>query len=377
MDGLTHSLVGLTLAKAGLERLSPTATTVCILSANAPDIDVVSRVFGDHWTLLHYHRGLTHSIIGTFTLGILIPTVFYLVDRIVARWRKRSGQIRYRGLMIASLFAVTTQPLMDWTNNYGVRPMLPWDGKWFYGDLVFIVDPYIWLTVGGAAFLLTSNRRWKLAGWSLLGIATTLLVLLLSAQRAIDPNTVMVLRLIWILGLSIFIVCRAIHFQEKFGKSIALAALLLIACYWMALALIHHAAYQNALQRARQLAVENGEQLMRVAAMPAAANPLRWQSIAETDSAFYRFYVEVGQNPSTARERFEKPHGAGMQIVSAASSDRRARVFLEFARFPLAQVQSVDCIGQTLVQFADLRYTEPGAPAGNFSLNVSVDCPTR
>ena len=42
MDGLTHSLVGLTSAKAGLERLSPYTAAACILSANAPDIDVVS-----------------------------------------------------------------------------------------------------------------------------------------------------------------------------------------------------------------------------------------------------------------------------------------------------------------------------------------------
>ena len=46
MDGVTHSLVGLTSAKAGLERWSPCATVVCILSANAPDIDVISGFFG-------------------------------------------------------------------------------------------------------------------------------------------------------------------------------------------------------------------------------------------------------------------------------------------------------------------------------------------
>ena len=52
MDGLTHSLVGLTSAKAGLERLSPYATTTCILSANAPDSDFVSFLFGGRWVLL-------------------------------------------------------------------------------------------------------------------------------------------------------------------------------------------------------------------------------------------------------------------------------------------------------------------------------------
>jgi len=57
MDNLAHSLVGLTSAKAGLERLSPYAATVCVISANAADADF-SRFFRDRWTLLHYHRGL-------------------------------------------------------------------------------------------------------------------------------------------------------------------------------------------------------------------------------------------------------------------------------------------------------------------------------
>src|SRR6266404_8282899 len=184
MDGLTHSLVGLTSAKAGLERLSPYATAACILSANAPDSDFVSFFFGGRWVLLQHHRGITHSIVGTLALGLLIPTIFRGIERAIANWRKRSPRIRYRGLVLASLIAAATHPLMDWTNNYGVRPLLPWSGRWFYGDLVFIVDPYIWLVLGGAAFLLTSNRWPKIVAWSVLGLGMTLLVFLTPAQRA-------------------------------------------------------------------------------------------------------------------------------------------------------------------------------------------------
>ena len=49
MDNLTHSLVGLAAAKAGLERLSPGATTLCVLATNAPDADVVVGLFSDRW----------------------------------------------------------------------------------------------------------------------------------------------------------------------------------------------------------------------------------------------------------------------------------------------------------------------------------------
>ena len=52
MDNLAHSLVGLTSAKAGLERLSPHATTICVISANAADADFLSLLFGDRWTYI-------------------------------------------------------------------------------------------------------------------------------------------------------------------------------------------------------------------------------------------------------------------------------------------------------------------------------------
>src|SRR5437588_4995861 len=271
MDGVTHSLVGLTSAKAGLECWSPYATVVCILSANAPDIDVMSGFFGGRWTLLHYHRGITHSIIGTLALGSLIPSIFYAVDRAIAQWRKHAPKIRYRGLLMVSLITAATHPLMDWTNNYGVRPLLPWSGKWFYGDLVFIIDPYIWLVLGGAAFLLTSNSRLKIIGWSVLGIAPTLLILVGPAQRGLTSRVVLVVRAIWILGLLAFILGRSFNLHLRFGRSIAFVALIFVVCYWGALALMHHAAYENAFRSADQLAAENGEHLIRVVAMPTAA----------------------------------------------------------------------------------------------------------
>lgn len=149
MDNLTHSLVGLTAAKAGLERLSPGATILCVLAANAPDSDVAVILFGDRWDLLQHHRGITHSFIGTAFLALLLPLIFYGIDRLWARLRQLSPKTNLRGLLIASFIASATHPLLDWTNNYGIRLLLPWNPRWFYGDLVFIVDPFLWLILGG------------------------------------------------------------------------------------------------------------------------------------------------------------------------------------------------------------------------------------
>ena len=391
MDGLTHSLLGLTAAKAGLERLSPYTAAVCILSANAPDIDVFSGFFGDRWTVLLHHRGITHSTVGTLTLGVLIPSILWAIEGAIAKWRRRPPRIQYRGLLLASLIAAATHPLMDWTNNYGVRPLLPWNGRWFYGDLVFIVDPYIWLVLGGAAFLLTSNRWPKIFAWSALGLGLTLFVFLAPAQRVTGPINLTVVRSIWIIGILSIIFGRAIGFDRRLGKLIPSIALVFVVCYWGALAWTHQTALRDATRLANQISTDRGERLIRAAAMPTVANPFRWLCVAETDRAMYRFFVGVGPgsflpdvadvvdgkraSTLTTIERYEKPSGRDEQIESLAARDRRAQILLGFARFPIARVESDNCIGQTLVQFADLRYTEPGALRGNFSVNIPVECP--
>jgi len=78
-----------------------------------------------------------------------------------------------------------------------------------------------------------------------------------------------------------------------------------------------------------------------------------------------------------AVERFAKPTGPAEKLVEAAARDSRAQIFLGFARFPAAKLADENCLSQTLVQFADVRYTEPGSERGSFSLNVPVDCPVR
>jgi inner membrane protein len=392
MDGLTHSLVGLTSAKAGLERLSPYTTVVCILSANAPDSDVVSFLFGGRWVLLQNHRGITHSIVGTLVLGLLIPSILFGAERAIASWRKRPSRIQYGGLVLASLIAAATHPLMDWTNNYGVRPLLPWDGKWFYGDLVFIVDPYLLLVLGGAGFLLTSNRRWKIVVWSLMALVITIIVVRVSPQRGTGSGGLNVARVIWLTGVLGLVVARSTGLQKRLGKPLAIGALSFVIIYWGFLAWAHHAAYRNAEAEGNAIASQRSERFKRVAAMPTAANPIQWLCVAETDRAMYRFFVGIDDKISTEDlansivdgyrassgiviERYQKPTGQDERLVSAAARDPRAQVLLGFARFPIARVENANCNGQALVQFADLRYTEPGASRGAFSLNVPVDCP--
>jgi inner membrane protein len=41
-----------------------------------------------------------------------------------------------------AVIAMATHPVLDFANTYGLRPFLPFNGKWYYGDTLFIIDPY-------------------------------------------------------------------------------------------------------------------------------------------------------------------------------------------------------------------------------------------
>lgn len=375
MDNLTHSLVGLAAAKAGLERLSPGATALAVLAANGPDADILAAL-GGRWFYLHHHRGITHSLVGTLALALLIPGLFYAVDLLVSRVRKRPRRVRFLGLLVVSLVVSASHPLMDWTNNYGVRPFLPWDGRWYYGDLVFIVDPWLWLVVGGAAFALTSVKKWHIIFWAALALVLTFLVFRVPLENngLAHPN---LFRAVWVAGIIGLAVVRLTRLVERWGSRVALAALAFVVLYWGGLAIAHRSALSEAQAVAQKLSSAQGETLGRVAAMPTLADPTRWLCVADTDRATYRFFVSLvdgGETPAGAPARFEKPRGGEAAAVSRASADPRAQIFLDFARFPAARVAG-DCLSALLVQFADIRYTEPGTPrGGTFSLEVPVAC---
>jgi len=377
LDNLTHSLIGLSASKAGLERLSPGTTTLCILAANAPDADIVALA-GGRWSYLHHHRGITHSIAGTVVMAVALPLVFFLLDLLIARLRKRPPKVRLGGLLIASFLVSATHPLMDWTNNYGMRFLLPWDTRWSYGDLIFIIDPIIWVVLGGSAFLLTSRTKLQGLVWLVIAGAATFLVLFGARGPAALPNPTP-LRIFWMIALILIVVLFKTEVASRWGARTSLAALAIICLYVGLLFGIHSIALKRAQAEASNIANANVERALKIAAMPTLANPLRWLAIIETDRATYRFNLDLlaGDQSRSNLVRFEKPTGNQATALAQAAHDPRSEVFLEFARFPVVNVVGEDCLTQTLVQFADLRYTEPGRGRGTFSLEVPVECPVQ
>jgi inner membrane protein len=277
-------------------------------------------------------------------------------------------------LMIASLIVSATHPLLDWTNSYGIRFLLPWSQKWSYGDLVFIVDPYLWLIFGGASFLLAASTRSQKIVWGVIAAVLTFLIIF-SPRSSSLPNPSLI-AFLWILAVIVLIVLSLKGAKERWGSRIAFVSFAVVLAYWSVLALAHARAITRGGEEAVRLASANSERVARLAAMPTLANPFRWDCVFETDLATYRFNLNlVGESSPVSVVRYAKPSGELKEIMETVSEQRPARVFLGFARFPVMQLADPGRATRTLVQLADLRYTEPGRSRGTFSLELPIDCP--
>src|SRR5581483_953507 len=143
MDNLTHSLMGLMMSRAGIDRRARRAAVLMILAANAPDIDVISLA-GGALTYLKWHRSYTHSIAAAPLMAVFPVLLLWL-------FRVRPTIWAY----LFSLLGVLSHLALDWTNVYGVRLLLPFSSAWLRLDQTDVVDPWIWavllLAIGAPA----------------------------------------------------------------------------------------------------------------------------------------------------------------------------------------------------------------------------------
>jgi inner membrane protein len=134
------------------------------VAANLPDLDAL--VFATGTPSVAFRRGWTHGVVGQALLPLLLTAVAIAVDR---RWPAREGRVRaHAGWLLAlSYVGVLAHVGLDFLNNYGVRLLMPFSNRWFYGDAVFIIDPWLWLTLGTGAWMARRARRPAAAGAAL------------------------------------------------------------------------------------------------------------------------------------------------------------------------------------------------------------------
>jgi inner membrane protein len=80
MDNLTHTLTGVVMSRAGLNRWYPRAGMVLMLAANIPDIDIVTALRGA-LPYFEAHRGYTHAIAMLPVMAVIPMLVACAVSR--------------------------------------------------------------------------------------------------------------------------------------------------------------------------------------------------------------------------------------------------------------------------------------------------------
>ncbi len=151
MDNICHTLVGAALAESGLKRRTALGAATLMIGANFPDVDVIAVPLGHS---VDFRRGGTQGVLALVVLPFTLTAIMLAWDRLVAarraarRGSEPSRPALPRELLILSTISILTHPTLDWMNEYGMRWLMPFDGRWFYGDTLFIVDPWLWLTLG-------------------------------------------------------------------------------------------------------------------------------------------------------------------------------------------------------------------------------------
>src|SRR5215510_5741487 len=144
MFNTTHTFVGLAIARTGAAKWAPHAAVTAVIASNFPDIDSIAGLWGTA-AYLDHHRGITHSLIGVPIFALVLSGVMYIFSE------------KFWKTYAIALIAMATHPALDYLNSYGTRPLLPFSGRWFYGDILFIFDPYLDIAL---ALGLTSSWVW-------------------------------------------------------------------------------------------------------------------------------------------------------------------------------------------------------------------------
>lgn len=348
LDPVAHALSGFAIAAAGLRRVTPLATAALLMGVMLPDIDGLIPL--DEYASLAHRRGLTHGVVAVVVLPLLATLLLLLWDRWVRRRRNPSALPARAGqLFVLGALAMALHLFFDWLNNYGVRLLMPFDGRWFYGDALFIIDPWLWLMLGGITFLAWSIRTVTLVAWAVLAV-------LLSLPIFFSDLVGTAARVLWLLGLTALVVARLCWPPQQIGSQrinrVARVTLLVAAVYIGA----NIAGAAAAREQVRATLAARGIEVRDVMVGPVAIDPLGGAVIVQTRDAYL-----VGRWHWLGRPRLELEATALPSLmqdprVLRAAETVEARNFLAWSRYPYARVAPIDDGGGYTVHFGDVRF---------------------
>ena len=279
MDNLTHSLIGMTLSRAGLNKRTALATSTLVIANNLPDVDVA--VFATDTLAMSFRRGWTHGVPAQITLPLLLTGAMMLYDRYFRRPSSPADIVRPGQILLLSYVGVLLHVVMDLMNSYGVRLLMPFSERWFYGDALYIVDPWLYLSLGLGWWLAKTNPR---------------------------PARI---------GVTI----AAVYVMVMIGSNVA--ARLEVA---------------GGLARAGRL---TGTRFM---VTPVFANPFQREVVIDVGDRYEKGNLWFDPLPHFRPAGFGMPTGLGQPEVQQALQLPLAKAFLRWSRFPFVQVDQAGSV---------------------------------
>jgi inner membrane protein len=259
-------------------------------------------------------------------LPFLLTAGVLLFDRLARRLGRDvlpTGVVPHEVLLLA-VVSIVSHPILDTLNTYGVRWLMPFRGDWYYGDTLFIVDPWLWLVLG-------------------IGVA---------AGRA----------------------GRGRRGHKSAATRPARIALAAAGVYVVGMALMGVTA--RGIAR-RELNALGGPPVERLMVGPRPVTPFVRQVVAQQAASYrvgtFRWLGTPHVEPASLR-LFPRP-GPDDPALLAARAEPVGRRFLGWARFPTVQVEASPG-GGSLVHLIDLRYADR-PDAGFGSVTVPVLTPLR
>ena len=296
------------------------------LAAEAPDLDVVGRFRGPVFGFAH-HRGFTHSFLGLLIVSAVVVGFMYCVWRLRGRKTNDPDLPPRWGLLFGLAYlAGLSHILLDFTNNYGVRPFWPFWERWYEWDIVFIVEP-------------------------VLLVALTLGLVVPALFGLIDQE---------------------IGRKQKGpkGRGAAIVALAAMVLLWG----VRDYEHRRAVNALRALTYEKADPI-RVGAFPTYLNPFLWRGVVETKEIFAMPDVDSSvpevdpdQSPPWTYKPPETP------ATLAAKASNLGRFYFDWAKFPFTKTEPTPD-GGSIVYFYDLRFgsSMPGSGRRPLSAGVVLD----
>ena len=322
MEPVTHFLTGACLGRSGFNRKTAYATLAMCLAAEAPDIDILWGTIRGPVAGFEHHRGITHTFLGAPFMALAVTGIVYLIHLWKMR-RKKPPAIapRWPLIWLFALIADFSHILLDFTNNYGIRPFFPFNPHWYAWSIVFIFDPLIFL-----ALLSSFAMPW------LFGLADNEI----GARRT------------------------------KFrGRTWSIAALVIIVLWWS----LRNAEHGHAIALVRSTGVV-AEPIVKIDAEPSIIDPFAWHVISETKGYYqatevHTLHDRVEDRSPDASDLIYKPEVT--PAVMAAKQSWLGRAYLDWAKFPVTTDLGNDPIPYETaptpqpnwhtVQFEDLRFS--------------------